>query len=71
MNVGQVPCPRCGSRKFSAIPGSECHCSCGTAFRITWKPDSEFRTEILNQEFDHLREPRKAMDRSREFGRSE
>lgn len=29
-----VYCPTC-NRQFVAIPGSECFCACGTAFRVT------------------------------------
>ncbi len=29
-----VACPGCGQEKFPAVAGSECYCSCGTAFRI-------------------------------------
>ncbi len=28
-----VYCPNC-HRQFEAIPGSECFCGCGTAFRV-------------------------------------
>lgn len=30
----EVACPGCGQEAFPAIAGSECYCSCGTAFRI-------------------------------------
>jgi len=30
----EVACPGCGQEKFPAVKGSECYCSCGTAFRI-------------------------------------
>jgi hypothetical protein len=30
----EVACPGCGQEKFPAVTGSECYCSCGTAFRI-------------------------------------
>ncbi len=32
--MNEVACPGCGQERFSAVAGSECYCSCGTAFRI-------------------------------------
>jgi len=29
-----VACPGCRQERFPAVAGSECYCSCGTAFRI-------------------------------------
>jgi hypothetical protein len=31
----KVPCPGCKRETFPAVSGSECYCSCGTAFRIS------------------------------------
>jgi hypothetical protein len=33
----RVKCPKCGRPGFEAIPGSECFCGCGAAFRISVK----------------------------------
>ncbi len=37
----RVKCPNCGQQEFEVIPGSECFCVCGTAFRIgmTGRPE--------------------------------
>jgi hypothetical protein len=37
----RVKCPNCGQKEFEVIPGSECFCVCGTAFRIrmTGRPE--------------------------------
>jgi len=32
--MDEVACPGCGREKFPAVAGSECYCSCGTAFKI-------------------------------------
>jgi hypothetical protein len=31
----RIKCPKCGRPGFDAIPGSECFCGCGAAFRIS------------------------------------
>ena len=40
-----IYCPRC-NREFAAIPGSECFCACGAAFRV--KPDGRGADIIEN-----------------------
>jgi len=41
----KVPCPGCG-RPFLAIPGAECYCACGTAFRIFLSKDGSFQPVV-------------------------
>jgi hypothetical protein len=41
----KVFCPGCG-KQFLAIPGAECYCACGTAFRISLSKDGVFQLAV-------------------------
>ncbi len=42
----RVRCPKC-ERLFEAIPGSECFCGCGTAFRICMETGRAVEIEVV------------------------
>jgi hypothetical protein len=44
----RVKCPKCGQQEFDAIPGSECFCGCGTAFRICIETGRPVEIEVVH-----------------------